>query len=314
MHKVVCEEPRHGGGPQKHSRRGNLAYDLLPKKEGMRRPHRSRKWFGEHLGPLRRWLRSQIGRPWDDVYGEACKVIRPDSVVRNHIKVHLLEFVQRNTFMRNGQVWCFAYHGRHREMPVEEAATLWTPFFVHPESGHLFEAPRVPKRRPRYVRLQQKLDQVRRWRSDSELLLLIDGLWFSCQMKAIQPWFEEPFDLVFKLRLDSSHAVEVYGRPCYCVAKRQISHSEMKSFGVANSPRGSSYGIKGVIGEELLGRMRRSNGNPVRKQLRSMAQAVLGSCQRTRVWLQAFSKHSTQTLTQAILCKHVHLEACAGFN
>jgi len=85
MHKVICEEPRHGGGREKSGRRAQLADDLLPTAEGMRRPHRDRKWFGEHLSPLRRWLRSQVGRPWNLVYGEACAVIKPDSVVRNHI-------------------------------------------------------------------------------------------------------------------------------------------------------------------------------------------------------------------------------------
>src|SRR5438477_11087201 len=91
MHRVICEEPRHGGRYEKLGRRANLADELLPKFEGMRRPHGDRKWFGEHLGPLRRWLRSQVGRPWNRVYSEACAIIKPDSVVRNYIKLHILE-------------------------------------------------------------------------------------------------------------------------------------------------------------------------------------------------------------------------------
>src|SRR5262249_40852920 len=123
MHKVICEEPRHGGGRERFGRRANLGEELLPKFEGIRRPHLDRKWFGEHLGPLRRWLRSQVGRPWNDVYSEACSVIKPDSVVRNHIKSHLLEFVQRHTFLRNGRVWCFTGGcWRWNERPIEEAA------------------------------------------------------------------------------------------------------------------------------------------------------------------------------------------------
>lgn len=278
MHKVICEEPRRGGGRQKQSRRANLPLDLLPKKEGMRRPYRWRKWFGEHLSPLRRWLRSQVGRPWNDVYGEACQVIKPDSVVRNHIKFHLLQFVQRHTFMRDGHVWCFTNCRRDPEVPVEELATRWTPFHVHPESGLLCETPRRAERKPSYEQHQYRLKQVRRWMSDSQLLLLIDGLWFRCEMRPILHWSEEPFDVVFKLRLDSSHALEAYGKCRYCAGKRQLSHGELKSFGLVNSPWGVKSGIGTAMDQDLLERMRRSNANPVGRRIRNMVELVFRIC------------------------------------
>src|SRR2546427_1453297 len=149
MHKVMCEEPRHGGGREKYSRRGNLPEELLPRFESVRRPHKERKSFGEHLGPLRRWLRSQVGRPWDTVYSEACAVIKPDSVVRNHIKFHLLEFVQRHTFLRDGQVWGFRKYWGSSEIPVAEACSHWSPFYVHPETMLLCEPPLRPRPRRR---------------------------------------------------------------------------------------------------------------------------------------------------------------------
>lgn len=33
------------------------------------------KYFSDNLSPLRRWLRSQIGKPWDSVYSELCQKI-----------------------------------------------------------------------------------------------------------------------------------------------------------------------------------------------------------------------------------------------
>src|SRR5882672_2735337 len=104
MHKVVVERPRWNPGPDKNGRRANLPDELLPKFEGIKRPHRHRKGLTDLLGPLKRWLLSQVGRPWNDVYSEACAVIKPDSVIRAHIKTHILEFVQRNTFIHNDQV------------------------------------------------------------------------------------------------------------------------------------------------------------------------------------------------------------------
>jgi hypothetical protein len=99
MHKVVVERPRWNPGPGKQGRRANLSDELLPKFEGIKRPHRSRKGLTDLLGPLKRWLQSQVGRPWNEVYSEACAVIKPDSIIRAHVKTHLLEFVQRNAFI-----------------------------------------------------------------------------------------------------------------------------------------------------------------------------------------------------------------------
>ena len=50
------------------------------------------------------------------MYSEACAVIKPDSIIRAHVKTHLLEFVERHTFMHEGKVCVLdtGYRGRHR--------------------------------------------------------------------------------------------------------------------------------------------------------------------------------------------------------
>jgi hypothetical protein len=142
MHKVVIERPRWNPGPDKNGRRANLPDELLPKYEGMKRPHRHRKGLTDLLGPLKRWLFSQVGRPWNDVYSEACAVIRADSVIRAHVKTHLLQFVERNTFMQDGQVCVleFGYGGRG-VIRVDERRYRVNLFFVHPESNLLCAVP-----------------------------------------------------------------------------------------------------------------------------------------------------------------------------
>ena len=66
MSHVIVERPRRSGG---RARKGRvLAHDDLPSHEGIRRPHANdRKSFNEHLNPLKRFLHSQVGRPWDAV-------------------------------------------------------------------------------------------------------------------------------------------------------------------------------------------------------------------------------------------------------
>ena len=245
MHKVICEEPRHGGGREKHSRRGNLAEEFLPRFESVRRPHKDRKSFGEHLGPLRRWLRSQVGRPWDKVYSEACAVIKPDSVVRNHIKFHLLEFVQRHTFMRDGRVWCFSNGWDKRELLVEEAASHWSPFYVHPVSGLLLEAALRARVRWRDKAADHRAN-TQRWLNDGLLLRQLRGIWFACAMdrfpaqlaRGDNPW---RFDLAERRLINCSEARDIYGKEVHCIAKRQLSRRELRQRGLANSVNDSLY-------------------------------------------------------------------------
>ncbi|MBI2950196.1 MAG: hypothetical protein HYY23_21395 [Verrucomicrobia bacterium] len=236
MHKVICEEPRHGGGREKFGRRAQLVDDLFPKFESMRRPHRDRKCFGEHLSPLRRWLRSQVGRPWNLVYGEACGVIKPDSVVRNHIKTHLLEFVQRRTFLREGRVWCFTTGWRVSEMPVEQAASRWSPFYVHPCSGLLCEIAPTRRQLSWPEREAQQRAETCHWHGEETALLKLNGCWFECEMRPL-PADEslKTYDSASRRMLNRREAEHRYGKPVFCLGKRQLSRAELKRFGLRNS-------------------------------------------------------------------------------
>jgi len=243
MHKVVIERPRWNPGPGKHRRQANLDPDLLPRGEGMRRPHDRRKSFTDLLGPLRRWLRAQVGRPWNDVYSEACAVIKPDSVVRVHIKTHLLQFVNRNTFVRDGEIWCHAtssFFAPGIEKRVADAATRWSPFYVHPRTGRLCECTLAARARRDYWRqLRESFGPEQRWLGETRALLRLKGLWFDCTMAAFPPYFnrgDEPVrqDVALKRPLNRSQAHDRYGRYVFCVAKRQFNTKELRRHGLAN--------------------------------------------------------------------------------
>ncbi len=101
MHKVIVERPRAGSGRSfcKGDPLRTIGWDELPARESMKVRHSDRRHFNENLSPLRRWLERQVGRPWDRVYSDACKIIKPTSTVKNHVKIHLLEFVHRNVVL-----------------------------------------------------------------------------------------------------------------------------------------------------------------------------------------------------------------------
>jgi hypothetical protein len=242
MHKVICEEPRHGGGRDRQSRRANMPLEDRPKFEGMMRPHVNRKWFGEHLGPLRRWLRSQVGRPWNDVYSEACKVIKPDSVVRNHIKFHLLEMVERNTFMHAGKVCVTSTRRQGGIIPLSD---LYGPswFYVHPETGIFAAMPVRPRQRWRDDAAERRALTQRRL-SDGHRLIKLDGIWFACRLQAFPAEFKSHdspvrYDLAHHRLIGPGHGYKLYGEDAFCAAKRQLSRRELRRFGLSNLP-GSS--------------------------------------------------------------------------
>lgn len=93
MHKVIVERPRFGGhGTRKGRRPGDV--EQLPLKQGMRRPYGYRgKEMTDHLGPLLRYLRKQVGRPWDKVYSEICTNLRSGHPLHDHVRRHVRELV-----------------------------------------------------------------------------------------------------------------------------------------------------------------------------------------------------------------------------
>ena len=76
MAKVIVERPRRKGWagkrPKGYSRRLRaFGADGPPPRDGIKARWRGgSKRLNEHLGPLRRYLMSQVGRPWDKVFAE----------------------------------------------------------------------------------------------------------------------------------------------------------------------------------------------------------------------------------------------------
>lgn len=250
MHKVVVERPRWNPGPGKNGRRTNLPDELLPKFEGIKRPHTKRKGLTDLLGPLKRWLHSQLGRPWNDVYSEACAVIKPDSIIRAHVKTHLLEYVERNTFMHHGKV---CIHSLRVGGPVPLLRGRWNRgmFFVHPESGLLMKAPYISKRERRVSK--PKPPVTLHWIGKNLAVQRIRGLWYECRFESV------PVDVRFRAYDYALERFVVRGDlPRYedsflrCVFKRQLSKQELRDRGLVNAHVANLSAISGKSIRDLL--------------------------------------------------------------
>lgn len=136
MKKVLTERPRgHGTYSYNDFRQRERAgdYDDLPSHQGMRRPYGwDRKEFSDLLGPLQRFLRNCVGRPWDDVWSEICQVVGSGNTVDQHLRGHVEQEVETNTVVIDGQVLSYGRFG----------GTLGRPWklYVDPRDGLIYAA------------------------------------------------------------------------------------------------------------------------------------------------------------------------------
>jgi hypothetical protein len=211
-----------------------LPDELLPKFEGIKRPHSCRKGLTDLLGPLKRWLQSQVGRPWNDVYSEACAVIKPDSIIRAHVKTHLLQFVQRNTFMHDGVVSYLATGRGGGIRPVLSEKFFRRVFYVHPETGLLEKIEPVSRRRWNAGRFRSHNE--RRWVRKGVALQQIRGLWFECHFEAVPVGVRfKAYDHALERVVSRGELARHESEYLLCKRKCQLSGRELKRFGLRNS-------------------------------------------------------------------------------
>jgi len=134
MSKVIVERPRRGSRLRNHKSALSLQPRLLDDDVYIYPPkpkHPKQKWLNEHLNPLRRYLESQVGRPWSKVYAEICQNLDSRKATGLHILQHLFDFVSVNTFLEGKTVMVWPEWGRARHaLPVSG-------LYVHPVSGIL---------------------------------------------------------------------------------------------------------------------------------------------------------------------------------
>src|SRR5262245_8425892 len=108
MAKVIVERPRKKGcawtkpkGYQRRLRR--YGDDGPPGREGIKACWQGgTKYLNEHLGPLRRYLDKQVGRPWDKVFSEICAHIDRNSAVQDHVRDHVEDYVTVHGLLIDG--------------------------------------------------------------------------------------------------------------------------------------------------------------------------------------------------------------------
>lgn len=237
MGKVLVERPRlgrwkgdsrPGKGYAKRLRKYSVGGNSPPTHEGMKRRHTRTKHFNEHLGPLRRFLDANVGRPWDTVYSEICKHVDRGSVVQNHILTHLFDYVVVHTVLIDGEPCRGEQHWGYKYGESLRSGADRQRWYVCPKSGLLRKskyARRKPERKtsPHVVRLNSKQVCVRR--GDRWELI-------SVALVARPDAREVPgYDAIIRQHIDAVKAVgetvEHHGRCKYAVSRRVLSRKEL---------------------------------------------------------------------------------------
>jgi len=250
MAKVIVERPRH------NSRHGHFTPGrsrVLTDDDGV--PYRARekprkqektKNLNEHLGPLKRYLEGQVGRPWNKIYSEISEHLKVTNPVQQHVRDHLDDFVAVKTRMENGRV--MSQHKYLGPVPLDQE---WRRFYVHPKTGLLKKNTqwRTWSAKRKDEQIAAKKAREARMRVVSTFVQLHkfdDGAWWEITLKdagaekrlvrtpsgaVIAP--DPPIDVVLSAGMSALSAYDLYGRAnVYAVRKRALSKKEKKALGL----------------------------------------------------------------------------------
>lgn len=98
MGRIIVDKPRRAPSPQKGRERHAIDEDA-PKRERMRETTHGRfsepvsARFTDRLAPLKRWLASNCGRPWNKVYSEIRRVAPWNNPKGQHLLSHVFQYV-----------------------------------------------------------------------------------------------------------------------------------------------------------------------------------------------------------------------------
>ncbi len=230
MSKVIVERPRIGGGASFPRARDRVRdFDLLPKREAIKRPWSGdSKLLNENLAPLKRYLRSNVGRPWNKVFSEISQHINVNSAVQLHIRQHLDHYVTLDA-SKVEKIWV-----NTRGEPV------WSPFVVNARTGLLVE---VRQRRPWFKWWRQNME---RRRQREEILCdkkrgfayrKIDGIWYRINFASIPAAGESFFDVLLRRPLIAgrSECSPEHKLGIYASKKTQLNSKDIRQEGLKES-------------------------------------------------------------------------------
>jgi len=236
---VIVERARYGRsrvvpkGADSFNRISEDEEDDAPTHQSMRAPWRhNRKERRDHLSPLRRYLRAQVGRPWNDVYSDICQVF-----ISGAYGNRLREFVSWEVDVSVKEVDGELVNDRGYAVYADS-------LYVHPQTGVLTRSPSRTRRRWKNKPRFESVDL-----SSRQKLVKVDGLWFVVSLATIPgaEVTERPFDVVLKQSVFAEDLKYTWGNELYRTWGPGLYAAEKRQ---ANS-REISRHVKGADSEKM---------------------------------------------------------------
>ena len=233
MSKVVIERPRRGHSlPSSKTRLrvrrydSDKEYDNLPKRvSGSRSKYINAgetKYFSDLLGPLRRFLRKNVGRPWDKVYSEMKERLDDRKAPDRHVFEHVDGEVETHALIDgDGELYIWSYRVR---APVYG-------FYVDPRTGLLCWSDNNPWRKAR-SKSKSAVEEITHIRlSENSSYVKLNGIWYFIEFKPYEK--EEDHDQA-NHPLRSILIPEISSASLLLLRKKQLSHKELKTANLKN--------------------------------------------------------------------------------
>lgn len=220
LNEIVIERPRIGSR-DKNLKRDKKALQTIydDDYEGSRYEPLCRsktKHLSDHLGPLRRLLRSKVGQRWDDIYSELCQRLDTNTVTGQHVLDHVWDYVERNVVLIDG----VPYRKCNRRYGQNQLGCWRDEFYVHPDTGILCIAEKAPKAPPKKRDDLVLIDSYHQYQK-------LNDVWYLITLQEFPP-MHDVTDVVLRVTLKPWTARAEYGREVYAVSKRQCNKKQIK--------------------------------------------------------------------------------------
>lgn len=255
--KVLVERPRPGSRDGNRPMKSYIGHlhrqmrhcletgDSPPTKEPQWQRIGFKRRFNEHLSPLRRYLRKQVGRPWNKVHSEICAHINRGNVVQNHILTHLYQYVERHVIVVDGKV--VRLDGR----PLY----FWSLYYVCPRTGLLRQTSRPTKWKEYFHYLNGSSNELRieavHVIDQHHLCLKINGSWELVEVRPLPSMqyraMSRQSDVILNQpvkNLTDEAVRKHYGKAVYVFSRRKLHPKELKHYPIpmqeCSSPKNCS--------------------------------------------------------------------------
>lgn len=197
------------------------------------------KSFDDHIRPLERYVKSNVGRKWDDVFSEIAEHLPANSMAGHHIRnQHVKSMVNLNPQTQNNK---YGYFIRSYDAPIKGSNTStfagW--LFVEYSNGQFYIDNKGVLCQARKIRYRPPTREVTKKIVDDRIYEKLDGFWYEMQYETHTKQVMDSWsNYMMSRQTDDGRAQPpvIYKTDKYevLVNKKQLNSKELKNLGLTN--------------------------------------------------------------------------------